>query len=162
MKSHKLKYLLASAILIIVIVGVCLAFFKSQAATGSVSRINNGCIGKHFGSGSSGTCVSDIQTMVNFTETDNLNQCPFTGSKPLDINGSYEASTQAQVRVIQTWFNCYNKQEGQPIVIGVTGIVNKPTWSDLCTYAYQYPSQNSQSSSPYRKSSIAAGKNAGC
>jgi hypothetical protein len=95
-------------------------------------------------------------------ETDGLNQCPFTGSSILSINGSYDTNTQDQVKVVQTWLNCYNKQEGQPIVDTANGIVGTSTWSGLCTYAYQYPSQANQSSSQYLKASIAAGKNAGC
>lgn len=123
---------------------------------------NNACINQPLRPSSGGNCVSDAQTMVDFMESDGLNQCPFIGANPLAINGSFDANTAQQVKVVQTWLNCYNHQEGQTATIPVNGDITSPTWSSLCTYAYQYPSQSNQSSSPYLKQSIAAGKNAGC
>jgi hypothetical protein len=119
-------------------------------------------VARQFAPGSSGACVSDIQTMVNFMETDGLTECPFTGAKTLAITGMYDTTTQYQVKTVQTWNNCYNKQEGSSSVIAANGIVGTSTWSELCTYAYQYQKQVAESTSPYLKASVAAGKNAGC
>jgi hypothetical protein len=95
-------------------------------------------------------------------ETDGLTQCPFVGAKSLDINGVYNASTAIQVKTVQTWENCYNKQEGDPTRISADGSVENTTWYELCTYGYQYPKQSNQSTSSYFKVSLVAGKSAGC
>jgi len=100
--------------------------------------------------------------MINFMETDDLTQCPFKGAATLGMNGVYNAATAQQVTVVQNWFNCYNRQEGEQATVAVDGKVAEPTWIDLCTYAYQYPQNAGTSVSPYLKASLAAGKNAGC
>jgi hypothetical protein len=101
--------------------------------------------------------------MVDFMETNtNYNQCPFTGKASLSVNGMYDSDTQTQVEVVQNWENCYNKQEGSGIRVNANGNVGNGTWSEVCTYAYQYPKQSNSSTSAYFKASIAAGKDAGC
>jgi hypothetical protein len=100
--------------------------------------------------------------MVNFVETDDLTQCPFVGAQILQSSGIYDAATASQVKVIQNWFNCYNRQEGDKSTISANGNVGESTWSELCTYAYQFPKGSGSSVSPYLKASIIAGKNAGC
>jgi peptidoglycan hydrolase-like protein with peptidoglycan-binding domain len=145
---------------VVILAGVLV--FTRQAAAPTKQGGGDTCTSKQFTLGSSGNCVDDIQTMVNFMETDGLTQCPFTGSSTLSVNGSYDTNTQSQVKVVQSWLNCYNQQEGEAGTSSVNGVVGTSTWSGLCTYAFQYPSQANQSTSPYLKLSIAAGKNAGC
>lgn len=149
-------------ILVAVVILAAVLVFTRQAAAPTKPAGGDSCTAKQFAPGSSGNCVSDIQTMINFMETDGLTQCPFTGSSSLSVSGSYDASTQNQVKVVQSWLNCYNRQEGESGSVSVNGVVGSATWSGLCTYAFQYPSQANQSVSPYLKLSIAAGKNAGC
>jgi hypothetical protein len=100
--------------------------------------------------------------MIDFIETDGLNQCPFAGSSKLNINGIYDSNTANQVKVFQVWLNCYNNQEGVSGTINPTGNIDSNTWAALCTYGYNYPSSATQSISSFLKQSIAAGKNAGC
>jgi hypothetical protein len=156
-------------IIIIMIAGLLLfavfiiLFLESHTKSAVIqATAQNSCINHTYANGSSGECVSDIQTMVNFLETDNLNECTFTGAKTLNINGNFDATTESQVKVVQSWLSCYNKQEGAPNNTTVSGTVDSGTWSDICTYAYLYPKQAGQSSSPFYKQAIIAGKNAGC
>jgi hypothetical protein len=121
-----------------------------------------GCVTRTLAQGSSGSCVKDVQTFVNFVETDDLSECPFTGGKTINESGMFDSSTARQVAIVQTWLNCYNRQEGEAAVVNSNGIVAPATWSQLCNYAYRFPSQSSSRVSPYAKASIAAGKNAGC
>lgn len=144
----------------VILLAGLLIFKHSPATTNKTS--SKLCINQQLAIGSSGKCVSDAQTMIDFMESDGLNQCPFIGANPLTINGNYDSVTIAQVKVVQTWLNCYNHQEGQTATFPVNGDITSSTWSGLCTYAYQYPSQSNQSSSSYLNQSIAAGKNAGC
>jgi hypothetical protein len=122
----------------------------------------SGCTARTLSAGSSGVCVKDVQTFVNFVEADDLSECPFTGGKTLLSNGIFDATTSRQVAVVQHWLNCYNKQEGAAAVVDPDGTVTPATWVQLCNYAYRFPSQSNSSVSPYAKTSIAAGKNAGC
>jgi hypothetical protein len=159
--KRRTSYISAVVLIVVVAVGVFI-FFGRKSVTPSKQVGSNSCIAKQFALGSSGNCVSDIQTMINFMETDGLTQCPFTGSSTLSVSQSYDVSTENQVKVVQSWLNCYNQQEGESGSSAANGTVGPSTWSELCTYAFQYPSQATQSTSPYLKSSIAAGKNAGC
>lgn len=158
--NHKKSYLL---LVIIVIVAISITiFFINRRSNQTKQTTQSTCTSKQFSLGSSGDCISDIQTMVDFIESDSLTQCPFPGAKALSINGSYDENTQTQVKVIQTWLNCYNKQEGSPVTINVDGSVGTTTWPELCTYAYLFPKQSNESTSPYFKPSLVAGKRAGC
>jgi hypothetical protein len=158
-----MKYyvLVMATIIVAVIVGAFL-LLGSHGSASKNQTVASGCASHQFTVGSSGSCVKDIQTLVNFIETDGLTMCPFTGSQALPINGSFSVSTQNQVAVVQTWANCYNRQEGTPTTISTDGVVDSSTWSDLCTYGYQYPKQSNSGISPFLKASITAGKNAGC
>jgi hypothetical protein len=140
---------------------VVLSHHKQVAAT-TLSQSQTNCLARQFSSGSSGTCVSDIQTMVNFMESDGLTQCPFTGGAVLQATAGYDTATARQVTVVQNWLTCFNKQEGINTPSLVPGVVTPATWSELCTYAYMYPLQNSSSTSSYRAASLTAGKDAGC
>jgi hypothetical protein len=159
--SHRSLYeFIGAAILVVIIVLGAFTVLHHKQKTPSIS--NNLCIGQQLSVGSKGTCVSDVQTMVNFMETDNLTQCPFPGNSRLGETGTYDATTQAQVKVIQTWINCYDDQEGQSAGITPNGIVTTNTWSVLCSYAYRFPKQSASTTSPYASQSSAAGANAGC
>jgi hypothetical protein len=156
----KNKKIILIIILLVVIIAGGIGLFSINKSKNST--VSNGCISQTSKVASMGHCVSDLQTMVNFMETDSLNQCPFNGSIQVPISGVYDGITEQQVRVIQTWVNCYNKQENNGENITVNGQVDPSTWSALCTYAYIYPNQSQQSNSPFLKQSLAAGKDAGC
>jgi hypothetical protein len=161
-KKHEAFLIIAVTIILIAacVLSLLVLGHHKKAPTQDAKASN--CISQSFDIGSSGSCVTDIQSMVNFFETDNFNECAFTGAQTLDINGDFNNATKSQVMVVQKWLNCYNKQEGAPGTINANGIVGSSTWSNFCTYAYSYPKQAGQSSSPYFKDSLAAGKNAGC
>jgi hypothetical protein len=149
--------------ILILAIGVTIIILLTKRTSSPLQTTSgNSCKSQQLSIGSMGNCVSDLQTMVNFMETDGLNQCPFTGSAALVADGSYDESTEEQVKVVQTWFDCYATQEGLPPTIAVNGTATSATWSELCIYAYSYPSKSGTSPSSYLKSSIAAGKNAGC
>lgn len=152
-------YLVITLLLIVSLVILLLLTHHSVKPT-PIST--NTCVSKQLSVGSKGSCVSDAQTMIDFMESDGLTQCPFTGSSPLTINGTYDANTEKQVMVIQAWLICYDKQEGEPVNIISNGTLTPSTWLAMCTYAYIYPSESNQSSSTYLNQSILAGKNAGC
>ena len=158
------KLIKAVMIIGLIIFAAAIIFIIKDDSKKSISQVSapNTCINSTIQVGSSGQCVSDLQTMANFLETDNLNECAFNGKQILNVDGSFDAITQSQVKVLQNWLICYNKQEGAPNNITASGIVNTATWGDICTYAYIYPKEAGQSSSPYYKASIVAGKNAGC
>lgn len=148
--------------ILILAVGVTIIILLTKRTSPLQLTSGNSCKNQQLSVGSLGSCVSDLQTMVDFMETDGLNQCPFTGSSVLATDGSYDASTEEQVKVVQTWFDCYSEQEGLPATVIANGTTTTSTWSELCIYAYSYPSKSGSSPSSYLKSSIAAGKNAGC
>jgi hypothetical protein len=154
-------FILSSVGVVLIIAGILIITHKHSSNSKTVVYAN-GCVAEEFSEQSSGLCVKDIQTMVDFMETDSLNECVFIGAESVGISGIYNAPTKQQVQTVQTWANCYNKQEGEPGIINVNGAVGPATWSELCTYAYKYPYQTNSSTSPYFKESIIAGKNAGC
>ena len=121
-----------------------------------------GCTTEQLSEGSSGSCVSDIQTMVNYMETAGLNECAFPNAKLLTVNGTYDNATRQQVQSVQSWYQCYTSQEDSQTNVTASGTVDPATWHFFCSYAYQFPSQSSSNTSPFRLASIAAGKKAGC
>jgi len=156
-QSSYILWVFSALIILAVIAGLLLhAHHPSKAPP------QTGCVAQRFTVGSSGACVRDIQTMVNYMETAGLSECPFTDGKPLNINGTYDGTTKQQVQSVQTWINCYNKQEGSNTSIPTDGTIGSSTWPQLCSYAYRFPSQSNSSTSPYCAEAIAAGKNAGC
>ena len=157
-----LIWIIISALVIILIITVMLVVFTKPKKVSPAVTKSTACAGQNYVAGSTGPCVSDIQTMVNFIETDGLNECSFKGNQLLTINGNFDQPTVDQVKVVQNWLNCYNKQEGAPGYINPNGMVGSSTWSGLCTYAYYYPKQAGQSNSSYFKATLAAGKTAGC
>jgi hypothetical protein len=156
--SHKLVLIIL--LIIVIAIGSYFLFFRAKSNT--TSSVTNACTGSTYQIGSSGQCVADVQNMINFLETDSLNQCPFTGAARLNASGSFDAATEAQVKVVQTWLNCYNQQEGAGSSLAINGVVDQKVWPQLCTYAYTYPKQAKQSTSPYLNQSLSAGKSAGC
>jgi hypothetical protein len=150
-----------TVVIVLIVVGVILLVsHHSTSPTKTVA--GTGCSSQQFSVGSSGACVQDIQTMVNFMETDDLTECPFIGGKSIPMNGTFDTDTEQQVTVVQTWENCYNKQEDLPATLTANGIVNAQTWTELCSYGYTFPKQSTTSPSPYFKSTLTAGQNAGC
>jgi hypothetical protein len=161
MNAKKIGY----SVLGLIIVGLAVVAYAAlitRPKAAPVVTSSTGCVATDYSLGSSGTCVSDIQTMVDFIETDNLPGCSFAGGSLLPISGSYDADTASQVKAVQSWANCYAKEEGGSSNITENGIVNANTWSELCSYGYHLPSQATNSSSSYLKASLTAGKNAGC
>jgi hypothetical protein len=153
-------------ILVVLAIGVVYNIIHKKSAStspkSSLSSKATGCVSQQFNVGSSGHCVNDIQTMVNYIETAGLIQCPFPGAAQQPATGTYDATTQTQVKVVQSWFNCYNKEEGVTTMIDVDGMVGPSTWPELCMYGYKFPALAKQNPSPYFQQTLAAGKDAGC
>jgi hypothetical protein len=162
MKVSRTHYIILAVVVVIALAagGYVLQRHHTQSASSHAAK--NSCNAKQFGPGSSGSCVSDIQTMVNFMETDELTECPFAGAQTLSPSGSYDKTTQAEVKVVQTWLNCYDREEGTPKTLSANGTVGSATWYELCTFAYEYPQRANSSPSPYWQAAQVAGKNAGC
>ena len=158
--SSKIKITLWGLSMLVIILLIIGSLVISHSPSSSISH--SGCVAKQFNVGSSGQCVQDIQTMVNYMETAGLNECPFASAKILSVSGNYDQATAQQITSVQNWERCYSKQEGSQSNILATGIVNTQTWHLLCSYAYLFPSKSKSYTSPYRQESIAAGKNAGC
>ncbi len=161
-KAHQIRNIVITTVLIVILLVagyVTISHFRDNLTDNSPKDT---CTTRQFSIGSTGNCVSDIQTMVNFIETDDLTQCSFTGAQQVPITGTYNNATATQVSVVQTWMNCYGSEEGSATRISINGIVNPAVWPDLCTYGYQFPKGVGQSTSPYLHSSLLAGKNAGC
>lgn len=161
MTHSKRLYILSLSLILSLILVIGASFILDHHPKKVAKR--TGCIAQQLSSESSGMCVRDVQTMVDYIETAGLSECPFTNGKPLDIDGIYDRTTEQQVESVQAWMNCYNKQEGSTNAsIPTNGIVNSLLWSQLCTYAYRFPLQSSSNTSPYRQAAITAGKNADC
>lgn len=159
-RSQNYIYIAAIALVVVAIVVMIVVAFRKNPKQPTAQA--GSCTSRQFSFGSSGTCVSDIQTMIDFMESGGFTQCPFTGGSKLAIDGAYDSTTQAQVKVVQTWMNCYNKQEGVASSLTVDGSVDVPTWTDLCNFSYEFPKNSSNNTSPYSSASITAGKDAGC
>lgn len=154
-------------VLVLLAVGVVYSLVHKKAASTSARTTSgavagSGCVARQFTVGSTGNCVSDIQTMVNYIETAGLIECPFPGAAQNPASGTYDAATQTQVKIVQSWVNCYNKEEGVTTAINADGNVGASTWPELCTYGYKFPALAKQSTSPYFQQTLAAGKDAGC
>jgi len=151
--------LIAAVIVVAVITLIVVNMRRNPATTNAPAVSLSGCVSKTFGSGSSGHCVGDIQTLVNYMENSGLTECPFTGGTQLALSSVYDNPTVLQVQSVQGWAGCYAKQEGFTSNVQQTGTVDKATWGELCTYGYINPSHNGAAGSA---KSIAAGKDAGC
>lgn len=121
-----------------------------------------GCVTQSLSVGSNGTCVADVKAMIDYIETSGLNECPFTNGDVIPVNDTYDEATLQQVKVVQTWINCYNKQEGSTQSIAVSGSVDNTTWLVLCSYGYRFPKQSQSTTSVYHAAAIQAGQAAGC
>lgn len=151
--------LAVAAIVIVIIALVMLNIHRHAAAPGKQSSNLTGCVSQTFGSGSSGHCVGDIQTLVNYMEHSGLTECQFDGGAQLVLSSVYDNATVVQVKSVQGWSDCYAKQEGFTSNVQQTGTVDRVTWGELCTYGYTNPSRTGAAGSA---SSVAAGKDAGC
>lgn len=165
--SGRSKWVLVAAafvplVIIAVVVGIIVVVSNHKSSSAVDVAASTNCLGKQFSVGSSGTCVQDIQTMINFIETDGLTQCPFVDAATLPMTDYYDSQVATQVKTVQDWVTCYDKEEGVKPPQFKNGVVTQPLWTELCTYAYLYPSQNSNTKSSYRTQALAAGKHAGC
>ena len=162
--SHSKKLFLIVGVAILVIIAAALVILAGRHKSSQIGPVTAGtkCLSRQFAVGSSGDCVRDIQTMVNFMETDGLTQCPFPGAASLPVDGHYDTQTAAQVTVVQKWLTCFDKEEGITPPQFTAGTVTDTTWSELCTYAYAYPSRNNDTRSPYHSQTLVAGRDAGC
>lgn len=164
MMTMKRSLIIAALLLVIVVVVVAASILSNQKrSTKSLHSLasSSGCINQTFSTGSQGECVSDLQTLVDFMETDQLPQCGLPDA-PVIINGQYSSETTAQVKAAQQWVNCYARQEGGRATLPVTGIVAPATWQALCTYAYANSAKSGAHTSPYFKQALTAGNQAGC
>ena len=146
----------------VVIVAAASSFFylnRNHKVAKSVAKLNGYCVGESLNSTSSGHCVSDAQTIINYMEHSGLTQCEFVGGAELTVSGTYDSATSTQVKSVQDWANCYARQEGFTSIVKETGDVDRPTWGELCTYGYTDPLHSSASGAT---GTIAAGKDAGC
>jgi hypothetical protein len=100
--------LIAVTVLIVSLFGV---YIHAQ-----ISHAGSNCTGKTYYSGTSGKCVSDIQTLVN----------SFTGSK-LVVDGIYGPLTKAAVTDFQKKAFSIDKTQWD-------GIVGPKTWNKICNY----------------------------
>jgi hypothetical protein len=160
--SAYIPIIIAAVLVVVIVIGVFLFLNRNHSATKSSSQsavTRNACVGQDFADGSSGHCVRDVQTLVNYMEHSGLTECPFSGGATLTVSGTYDSATATQVKSVQQWSSCYAKQEGFNSNVQQTGEVDKTTWGELCTYAYTDPLHTSANGAA---SSIAAGKDAGC
>lgn len=150
------------AVVIILLIATLVLLYRNRDTNKMNTRIadlHSYCVGQTFSNGSSGHCVTDIQTIANYMEHSGLTQCPFVGGAQLTVNGTYDLNTVAQVHAVQEWASCYAKQEGFTSNVPQDGTVGKNTWSELCTYGYTDPLRSAATKAG---ATIAAGKDAGC
>lgn len=161
--SKKFSYLLAVAIIIflVTIAAIALLFF-SRPSVKPLAYSAKGCVARVFSEGSSGHCVSDIQTLINAMKTGGYTECSFQDAASLPVSGSFSESTKTQVESVQKWFNCYTSQEGQQGRVAVSGQVNRSTWGELCSYGYLDPQRSSNHTSPFYSRALIAGRDADC
>jgi hypothetical protein len=146
----------------VLLIAAAISFFflhRTHKVQKSIAKLNGYCVGTTLNSSSSGHCVSDAQTIINYMENSGLTQCEFVNSAKLTVDGTYDTATATQVKSIQTWANCYAAQEGFTSNVKETGSVDRPTWGELCTYGYTDPMHSAASGAG---DAIAAGKDAGC
>jgi len=156
-----MKALIISAIIVVIGAGAFFIFNHHKATTDNTGSVASGnyCAGRTFTSGSSGNCISDIQTLVNYMEHSGLTECPFTGGATLTVSGTFDSATATQVKSIQGWSECYARQEGFTSNVKQTSQVDMPTWGLLCTYSYTDPLHTAATGA---SEAITAGKDAGC
>lgn len=161
-RGNKWMLLAAGIAALVVVVATLLLFFhkhtvmKTAAHTAAMGKY---CVGQNLSIGSSGHCVSDIQTLVNFMERGGLTECKFDGSATLAVNGTFDEATKTQIMSIQNWADCYATQEGFKSNVKQTGSVDQSTWGELCTFGYSDPMQSDTANAA---ASIAAGTDAAC
>ena len=160
----KSKTLITVCLIIVVIVAAIVSayLYAHSQKTITTSTQLTGCRAETLTIGSSGNCVKDIQTMTDYMQTAGLTECPFDGGRILPVNGTYDATTATQVKVVQNWADCYYKQEGMNLSITTSGNVDNSTWLELCNFAYDSPKQSGAAVSSYTQASITAGKDAHC
>jgi len=147
----------------LVIVGVGAFLLLDHKHTEKVKANNtilsNYCVGQTLSVGSSGHCVDDVQTLVNYMEHSGLTECTFDNGATIAVDGTFASSTATQVKSAQEWSECYAKQEGFTSNVKTTDNVDKSTWGLLCTYGYSDPLHTTAAGAA---TAIAAGKDAGC
>lgn len=160
-------YALTIVVLMVLVSTVTFLVHRIHAgskASNNAASISSYCVGQTFSSGNSGHCVKDIQVLAGYmyAHLHELPSCKFTVPSvaySVKTTGSYDSTDEGVVSVMQSWAQCYAKQEGFTTNVKTTGKVDKQTWGELCTYAYTDPLH---SHTVDATDSIAAGKDAGC
>lgn len=106
-----------SALIVGVIIGVVvIAGLAAAVILGSPKKADpNACVSKTLSSGSTGSCVSDAQHLVNWTAHGIL------GKEYIPITGTYDDATVSTVKIAQ-------KNSSLP----QTGTIDSATWKQLC------------------------------
>jgi hypothetical protein len=126
-----LKIILWFIIILIIIVGAVLLFGGNKS---TLSSSPSACVNNNLSQSSSGHCVSDLQTLLNW------GLYGIDGPNYQKVTGQFSASTTAEVKQFQTLNN-----------IDASGTLNKQTWIKLCDGEQGPPA-----------SWTAAAKDAGC
>ncbi len=135
----------------------------SQSAKQS-ANLSSYCVGQTFAAGGTGHCVQDIQVLASYMQS-HMNELPSckievsTTAYAIKITGTYDYSDKGVVSMLQSWAQCYAKQEGFTTNVKTSGNVDKPTWGELCAYGYTDPTRSHVTGA---SDSIAAGKDASC
>jgi hypothetical protein len=107
---------------------------KSPAPTPTPPKpvTTGNCTGSDFYSGTSGSCVSAIQGILNATYAyyRTLSRGAYKGSN-IAVDGEYGAATEGQVKIFQGYFLGSSN---------VDGVVGPKTWESLCSVAYPHDS----------------------
>lgn len=113
-----------------------------------VSAAPSGCVARTLQKGSTGVCVSRLQTMLNGLGTWHR----YYGYHSLAVDGDFGSHTDGQVRAYQDF--SWN--------LVVDGIVGRHTWTALCEDARNF-AQSRMSDYPVTASNTySAGADAGC
>lgn len=150
------------ALLAVVVIAVAIYLSRGRGSAPAAPD-SSACVNQVLRTGSQGECVKDAQALINLMQTNKLIEaCPFTGGKELALNGQFDTDTEAQTKVIQSWVNCYNEEERLSERLNGQGVVDKDTWTSLCTYGYTFPKRTNQGPAELLRAGLEAGQSAGC
>mgnify|MGYP000848260319 CR=1 FL=1 len=124
-----------------IVVGVG-AYLVVQTATTNASS----CVSKTFSQGSNGSCVTYIQTLLNYKIGKNS-----PNISKVAVDGAYGAKTKSAVSAFQKYWK-----------LNTNGTVNKQTWNSLCSAQMGYTDGKGSHGVWTSKSALAAAKSAGC
>lgn len=150
-------------ILLAVVIVLGAVYMMRGRGSAPAAPDSSACVNQVLRSGSQGDCVKNAQALINLMQTNKLIEaCPFTGGKQLALNGQFDADTEAQAKVVQTWVNCYNEEERLSERLNGQGVIDADTWTSLCTYGYTFPKRTNQGPADILQAGLAAGQAAGC